>query len=562
MGFFLSLINTIIKRDSDIELDYDENRLYNQVYKDLFGTADVERNFDNDRKVFEYYYQLFKDNLNLDDKRNLDIWMGLIHFKNRVVSLEEFCNYCGFDGSRVDIRKIVLDGINGTFAEARVGNVDISNFNGSNFEDIKLDTDLEDNPLLFITSLSPISIKEFVISSDADVNFIAISDLHLDLECIDEYGNIDEEKFNVVLDNYVVFKNKLISEMRKKGIKIDGIVFVGDMFEAYANKSSLSLANGDFRDKFVQLIKDYNSSHDDSLKIRGDECSFVASLAGNHDMTLGKKRFLEVITEFGEEVKFLGAGSSRIKINDEYISFTHPNSVDWGLPNCTLFSYETRRKLAERIFCFDEYFQICKKYFDSLSFEDRNSKPLGELIKEVNLNIKNNNPDLYSFYKPFITEGDKGNSYFSKFITFSIENGTLAKTLRGPKVVSYKKFLEQNPNIERLIESNNPTFTSFQLKPTLTSVGHFHERLQNNKLKVGTSSAVNLPIYSLERTGKVLSDETTYVFSHYGFKIEKGIIKVISVQPYSYTLRKRDVNGLLQYSCGISTHDRCAYVKK
>lgn len=562
MGFFFSLINTIIKRDSDIELDLNEKKLYSQVYKDVFGVSDVERNIDNDKLVFEYYYQLFKDNLSFDDKRKLSIWMGLLHFKNSVVSLEEFCNYCGFDGSNVNIRKTMLDAINGAFAEARVGNVDISTFDGCNFRDIKLSMDLEDNPLLFITSLAPASTKEFITLNDDKLNFIAISDMHIDLGCIDEYGNVDEEKFNEALDKYVIFKNKLISEMKKKGIKIDGIIFVGDMFEAYAKKSSLTLAFGDFRDKFVQLIKDYNSSHDDSMKIKSDECIFVGSLAGNHDMTLGKKRFLDVIGEFGEEVEFLGAGQSRIKINDEYISFAHPNSVDWGVSTCTLLSYETRNRLNERIFCFDEYFEICKRYFDSLDFTDKSTKTLGELIKDVNENIKNNNLDLYRFYKPFITDGVKGNSYFSKFITFDVENGTLAKTSRIPRIMSYKKFLEQNPNIETLIESNNPTFTSFELKPVVTSVGHFHESLQRNKLKVCASSDVNLPLYSLERASKILRDETMYTFSHYGLRIEKGKIKDISIQPYSYTLRKRVVNGVMEYKCGISTHDKCVFVKK
>jgi len=569
MDFLNILINAIIKRDSDSPLTREESIVYESAYYQYFGDYVNEKTIFKDKEMFEFMFDINKNLISKDELLDISIFRGLLKYKNETVYLEDFCNFVfnslGYDEEKLaqdlELKVRIFEYINNCYIEARVGKIDLSLFDGIDLSKIKLEEDKQDNPLLFITSLKPVEMKKFEIKNG---NFVIVSmpDLHLGIKNIDNSGNLDEENFTIALQGYNVYKDKLLEELRMNGTKVDAIVYVGDVFDAYCRKSNLVLnRNGyDFRDQFITFIDSYNKKNNDCLRISSNDCNFVGVIAGNHDVTLGKERFIQAVKNFGDDVKFLGSGNSRIKINDDYISLIHPNSDDWGIPYVTLFSYDVRNSLMQNVFGFDEYFQICKSCYDSFDDDLKKSKSLKEVLNFINSKIKTENNSLYKFYKPFIY-GD--NPYFSNYITYDFNGCTLKKTEELPGFMSFKQYLKDNQSASKSIKGKNPLFTANQFIPIMSIVGHFHERLVQGKRKVGSTDN-SLPIVCEEGSSYVDKNQSnyTYVSTIYNLDIRDNNIEEISILPISCTLKKVNIDGTIEFQGNIVKHIPSIYSKK
>lgn len=615
------LRKAIINKHYGSNMSFDEKSVYDAVVLDLYKTLDVSV---DDDFLFETYFKDYFNDWYLNKGKNEDlnkidqllIFRGLLHFKGQTVSLMEFYDYTfgKYFKDRFDLccesdRMQLLEMLNGCLGEARVARVDSNSFVSreltlsSNELDwfrlvpceqekislcdemlVRVSTNF--NPLLFITGLEPSEVKKFEVRDGNRFTFISISDLHLGGCLVDNHGNISKENEIILkerLEYFVTFKNKIIEDLRKNNIKIDGIIFVGDNFNAVSRifdssydkdklKNNLELSRG----KILKIIKDFNQFNGGCLQFSSD-MGLIGFIAGNHDNSLGRDLFLDAMKVFGENVTFLGDGSGRIKVNDEYILFSHPSSYDWGLPIFDDF-FKIRRNFEHDIFHFEEYFDLCKRKYTflerlNLSYILGNTPQdrLMSLASLVNDDLMKNNPKLYKFYEPFITRGDDGSlSCFEEVMRITTDNSdpNITHLVKRPQVkygftvgrfIDYSK---KHSNIKQMLDERHICLVGDGLDPTLSIIGHFHTRLSDGKkvsyAKGDSDSDGLVPVVIEESSSHHREDRSTFSATVCCLDIKDGVIDRIELEPAVYEV-KRD--GICQ-ATRISTTVSSVYVRK
>lgn len=595
----LMLKDAIINKHYGCTLSEEESTIYSAFVKKVYGSLDVD-NID-ESLVFNSYFDIyfknyFDDNISLKEIEEVKIFRGLLKYRGKSVSLEELYTYM-FDDDTFDIkteegRSAFLERLNGCLGEARVAKVDTNGFEPRELsldvsslsflssannahksvslcDKIKVTTSTTTNPLIFISGLVPNHIKEFKVEDNCKFTFVTISDLHLGKGLVDSLGILDDEGLRTRLEYFVEFKKQLISDLKANGINLDSIILVGDTFDAFCGSFNVDdreslLFNIDMSKKrLFSVIKNFNILTGNDLRI-GSKDTFVGFIAGNHDNTLGRELFLDIMKEFGEDVSFLGDGSSRIKINSEYILFSHPNSLDWGLPIEDDF-YRIRHSLNKDMFHFDEYFNLCKRKYDFLHRLGLShllgSSPrvqIASLVDFVNDDLKNNNPDLYDFYKPFITRGNgNGNANRKSCFEDAIRiddsdpsNPTLIKHGKTKHSFGIDRFIDygkNNGNIKSMLDDGHVCLVGDYLNPTLSIIGHFHTRLHGGKkftyAREGTIYGGDGVLPVVVEEGSTFSSgpsEQTFSATVCSLEIKDGVIDRIELEPAVYVVERND----------------------
>ncbi len=595
----LTLKDAIIKKHYDCTLSEKEATIYSIFVKEVYGSLDVDSV--DESLLFNSYFDIYfnnylDDNISLEKIEELKIFRGLLKYRGKTVSLEELYTYM-FNDDTYDIkteegRCSFLERLNGCLGEARVAKVDTSGFEPRELtldssslsflssvnnahkdislcDEIKITTSTNNNPLVFISGLEPNRIKEFKVEDNKKFTFVTISDLHLGKGLVDSLGILDDEGLKERLKCFVEFKNQLINDLKANGINIDSIILVGDTFDAFCgsfnddDRESLLFNIDMSKKRLFSVIKNFNVLTGNDLSI-GNDATFVGFIAGNHDNTLGRELFVDIMKEFGEDVSFLGDGSARIKINDEYILFSHPNSLDWGFPIKEDF-YNIRHSLNRDMFHFDEYFSLCNRKYEFLSslglLHVLGTSPrvqIASLVDFVNEDLKNNNPELYEFYKPFITRGN-GNGNANRKSCFEDAIRIDDSDPSSPKLVKHGKtkhsfgidrfidYGKSNMNIKSMLDDSHVCLTGDYLKPTLSIIGHFHTRLSGGKKftyarEDNTSSNDGvLPVVVEE--GSTFSsgpNELTFSATVCSLDIKDGVIDRIELEPAVYVVGKNN----------------------
>jgi len=604
------LRSAILKRHYDCALSSEELVVYKAIVKDIYGRIDVDDI--DDSLIFNTYFEdYFNDWLNNDKGylpkeewesiEDLLIFRGLLHYRGQSVSLSKLYNYIYsiYDINKYNIktekgRNLFLEKLNGCLGEARVAKVDSTGFisrelvlNNDELEllrlsgdahkkislcdKIKITTSSNKDPLVFISGLEPRKIQDFKVDDRNKFVFVTISDLHLGKYLINNLGILDDTLLKDRLTSFVIFKDKLLSDLRDNGINVNGVILVGDTLDAFCgefnldDKSSLLFNIDMSKKRLVSVVRDFNVVTGGSLRI-GNDNTFVGFIAGNHDNTLGKDLFVKIMEEFGEDVTFLGDGSARIKINDEYIMFNHPNSLDWGLPIEVGF-HENRKSLNKDIFHFEEYFELCNRKYEFLTrlglLHTLGTTPrdiVASLVDLVNEDLEVNNHELYEFYKPFITRGNGDGtvikrSCFEDAIRIVQDSDdpsiqTLGNRVKnGFDISMFIKYGKENLNIRQMLEERNVCLVGGYLDPVLSIIGHFHTRLEEGKRVVyAKESSENtgdgfIPVVVEEGSTHVDRDNTnkiTYSATICSLDIKDGVIDKIELEPAAYVVKKED----------------------
>ena len=593
----LTLKDAIIKKHYACSLSEKESTIYSVFVKEVYGSLDVD-NIDESlifNSYFDIYFNNYFDNdISLEKIEELKIFRGLLKYRGKSVSLEELYTYMfnddTYDIKTEDGRCAFLERLNGCLGEARVAKVDTSGFEPressldpsslsflklvnnahksvSLCDEIKITTSTNTNPLIFISGLVPSKVKKFKVEDNKKFTFVTISDLHLGKGLVDSLGILDDESLKERLECFVQFKKQLISDLGANGINIDSIILVGDTFDAFCgsfnddDRESLLFNIDMSKKRLFSVVRDFNVLTGNDLRMGKDD-TFVGFIAGNHDNTLGRELFLDIMKEFGEDISFLGDGSARIKINDEYILFSHPNSFDWGFRIKEDF-YNIRHSLNRDMFHFDEYFNLCERKYQFLSnlglLHVLGTSPrvqIATLVDFVNEDLKNNNPELYEFYKPFITRGN-GNGNANRKSCFEDAIRIDDSDPSNPKLIKHKKtkhsfgidrfidYGKSNMNIKSMLDSGHVCLIGDYLKPTLSIVGHFHTRLSGGKkYAYAREDAFSgedgiLPVVVEE--GSTFSsgpDEVTFSATVCSLDIKDGVIDRIELEPAVYVVGK------------------------
>ena len=455
---------------------------------------------------------------------------------------------------------IFFEKLNGCILEETVANININNIDPSDLSSVKIDYGNDIDPLVLVKTIKPVPLIKVDSNPDKEMTFVIFSDVHLDQNCYREENGemvVDRTKLNRNLTAFAEFKKGLIQALGD----INGIIYTGDILDGFfdRNKGKITLRTAaklsgaiirfereaketELMNKmFIEAgdtpVPEYKKSLSDKK-----ESSFVAYLAGNHDMRLGRRKFERIMRLFERSILdpravSLGNGSARIKVGEEFISLMHHNSLDWGI--LQEGDKHTKQARNRASFRFPEYFEICKAIYGASGSEERtafedeyneakkidpNIEKIYFLMKKVNDKMKKENPDLYYFYLPYITpnsdkidyhdvvedmkqfKSKKNMEFFRNFIVLD-DNQELKIRERGvgnrlfPSADAYKVFIESEDKTtftERLTtkvkELNDPKYRfdvipqfgrNDAYTPKLTSLAHFHSTLSNEK-KDGT----------------------------------------------------------------------------
>ena len=271
-----------------------------------------------------------------------------------------------------------------------------------------------------VKAITPAPLLNLTNQSDQEVTFLNIADLHLDRDCFDERGNLLYDRLEANLTSFIAFKEGLVKKLKEEGIQIAGIVYSGDIFDAFTKvNAKWDIKRKDINKLIGSIIKferkartgEIIEGESISLGINKEDAGFVAYLAGNHDMTLGRVKFNKIMKLFGSSVVepdiiSLSNGGVRIGVGDDLISVMHHSALDWGFGD--ELEFETRETRDKVTFRFKEYLKICQAYYDNLPDTDPVKQQQNEnlatydLITRVNQKIKDENPELYNFYLPYI----------------------------------------------------------------------------------------------------------------------------------------------------------------
>lgn len=538
----------LLRKENEYEpLTLEEQAKLKEMYDEVRNSYSNDSNSFDDLSlserqqfVFDYYYEKYygkkdKDLLSQEEIEELieiRLFGVLLHNKSNTIRLSDFYEkvYSGIlpesviEQDKHDRRKMqeFFEKLNGCVLEETVADIDFSEFSSDDYSSIKIDFGTYEDPLLFVKSLVPVEMKKLDYQTDGDVTIIVIPDLHLDKGCYkyDENGcciGFDSDKFEERLIAFNNFKKDLIAKMKEEGVKIDGIVFTGDMFDFCDILPKLPdgtpnltiMRNNLFalREaviKFGDRKRDIDSYNYDELDLLDDDGYFIAFLAGNHDIRVGRE-FLNSIMHslLGDSVIDLGNDSSRIKISSDYISFVHHNSLDWMINNGNC-SYEVREARNKATFHLGDYFAICKSYYGEPGSEKRESfeedfriankeqadriqeellkfklenpnvsdeeinmkkkeleakypafDKVSFLMNQVNEKLKHENPKLYYYFLPYIipkTEEPGSESFFRCYIEIKDGELELNKKPEKIKVDTYRKFVSDSSGSTTFID--------------------------------------------------------------------------------------------------------------
>lgn len=534
-----------------------------KIYGNRFTNDFVGGNY---LEMFNVLYNEYESILTEEEKINFRLFKILLDTKNKTVHLSDLykLTYKNIYSPEEIERRIsnpeelskFFDKLNGCLLEETVANIDLKNMDISNLGTIKVDYGTDIDPLVLVKAITPVPMVQVNDQPEQEMTFVIFSDVHLDQNCYREENGImvvDSEKLNRNLSAFAEFKKGLVKSLGG----VSGIIYTGDVLDGFFDKNkgritvkTISNLSGEFvrfarKRKIAEKNNQSNPSEETQVNeieaTLSDDASFVAYLAGNHDMRLGRRKFEKIMRLFERNIidpraVSLGNGSARIKIGEEFISLMHHNSLDWGLLDNS--SKRTRQAKNRASFRFQEYFEICKAFygepgseermrFDQEYLEARKLDPnIGKvyfLTKKVNDKMKVENPDLYYFYLPYIIPNSefldktdvvdlpkqkmikpkKGMGFFRNFIDMGVEDELKIRE-KGvgkrlfPSVDVYKTFAnndnEQISFTERLTnavkELNNPKYKynvipqfgrNDAYTPKLISLAHFHSALSNEK---------------------------------------------------------------------------------
>jgi len=590
-GFNLDVdsIPTLIQKPELAEL----NRMY------------TERTIQDDALILEDCLTRVKK-LDNKKKEEINLFKSLLKYKNKTVLLRNLYEetYKGIlskeeisqnKSNPEELRKF-KNKLNGCILEETVGDIDLSNFDPKDFSTIGINMGTNIDPLLMVKALTPVAVLNLTSDSDTNVTFLNIADLHLDRDCFGPNGELDLDKLDENLISFIIFKDTLIKRLNDEGIKINGVVYSGDIFNAFTkvnakwdvkrkdiNKLVGAIINFERRGRSGEIVKDQNLS----LGIKKEQAGFVSYLAGNHDMTLGREKFNKVMKLFGSSVVkpdiiSLSNGSARIAIGSDLISMMHHSALDWGLGD--ELNFETRKARDSATFRFKEYLQIVQSFYDSLENDDPiklqtdNNILVYDLLLRVNQKIKEENPELYNFYLPYLITNSNSptniykiehlskfnvrptTSFFRNFVVF--ENGKLETLIdeRGcvlePDIMVFKNFINNDGYFQRLDTAYNSireklpeekrrktTIPQFgrgdAYQPIITMLSHFHTSLvgsqkrrerKNHGLSKGIGKSKNRFINNVIEEGASKANKGYYSATQYRFEVSDNHVKRIYVK--------------------------------
>lgn len=594
----------LIEKGFDLNVDSIEMLLQREEFSEL-NRMYVERTLQDDAIIFEECISKVK-NLSNKEKEEINLFKTLLKYKNKTVLLSTLYEET-FKGiltkeeiennkNNPEILKEFIKKLNGTILEETVGNVDISNLNPNDFSTIKVEMGTNTDPLLMIKSLTPAPLLSLTNKEEDNVTFLNIADLHLDRDCFDEQGQLDVEKLEENLTSFIAFKDGLIKKLSSEGIKIAGVVYTGDVFDAFTAVNAKWEVKRKDINKFVGAVLNFErrarsgeiiSGKPISLGIDSSQAGFVAYLTGNHDMTIGRVKFTKLMRLFGSsivnpDIVSLSNGGARISVGEDLISVMHHAALDWGFGDN--LEFETRNKRDEATFRFDEYLQICQKYYDNLPSDDpvkvqqNNNIAVYDLLVRVNQKIKKENPKLYNFYLPYIINNSDSpttiyeinhhaktnirstTTFFRNFIV--LNNGKLetlvddrGKTVK-PNIMAFKNFINNDGYFKRLEDAYAsireeipedkrrkvviPQFARGDAyQPVITMLSHFHTNLRGSPNRrerksygssKGKGKARNRLINVAIEEGGTKANVGEYSATQYRFDVKQSRVKKIYVK--------------------------------
>ena len=298
MNFLNNLASAIKKKNSGIELSEVEKLVYEQAYCDCLGKNSGVGN--RDSEVFDYYCSLFKTLLNDKDMFKFKVFNGLLYYNKSSVPFSDFCNFCGVNSFDLEVQERIINSIN-SWVDS---------------EDEKIEFNGRDS-LLIIDSLDDIKVGDNTTSRN--LKFAIITGLNIGGKCIDSDGKIDEVKLYDSLINYVNFKDRFLSDMKENDIKLDGIVFMGDLFDIFSDSYAKANTYNRVINSLVKKIVTFTGKNEDMFVI--DDCDFVTVVSGHKDVWLGDK--LTATTKiFGDKAMYLGKFGPCTMVKNDYKHFS------------------------------------------------------------------------------------------------------------------------------------------------------------------------------------------------------------------------------------------------
>lgn len=359
MNFLNNLANAIRKRSSGVELSEVEKSVYEQAYCDYFGKNSSVIN--RDSEVFDYYCSLFTNMIRNENMLRFKVFNGLLHYNKSSVSLIDFCRFCGIDGVSIDEKNIIISNINSWFDREE--------------DKINLDDEKFNSSLLIIKSLDNINIDN---STTRNLRFAIITGLNIGGKCIDENGQIDEVKLYDSLSSYISFRDRFISDMKENDVLLDGIVFMGDLFDIFSGVGAIANTNVRVINSLVKKLMAFSKNNKDIVNI--DDCGFIGVVSGHNDIWFGNG-LNDAIKIFGEKAMYLGKfGPCTIEKNnyehfskylyDVYNDYMNGERSKEGML-CYFISPDTASDLRIKDKCYDV--TLCDLVVDGIRIVDYGS---------------------------------------------------------------------------------------------------------------------------------------------------------------------------------------------
>lgn len=510
----------------------------------------------------------------LEEKEKLLLTKVLLENRNKAVSLrtlffkahEGLYNKRTIESMYNDLaqRDKFFERLNGCIVEETVSEIDMSSFNPNDFSSIRIRSGSAENPLLFVSGVNLTEMSKLGTNGEDEVCFITISDLHLDKGCIRSDGRFDDKRFEENLMAFGAFKDRLLSDFAKRGQKIGGIVFTGDIIDGLTKGNNRPVFIRSNREDLASKYVAFCSKHPKVTNItdKKDGPGFVAYIAGNHDMTVGKDTFDAIMHSLvGEDAQFIGAGQARIKVGEEFMSVLHHDSLDWGLPTETGFVYKTRDAKNNAVFQFDSFFAICESYLDRVA--DKSSYTLDQLFADVGQKMQVENPALYKFYAPYITSTDMAPAFFVRNMYIDANSGKLCRQLyddRYPKTMKFHDYMKDNPDLVQAILANGGVIPEFarndRYRPIVTSLSHFHESIGTRDERVSFAPVVDegkkvTPIAVSEDSRSFEAGAHQFSVTLYEAAMDKNHVTQIGVIPIVASVKKVYVKGQAKFSATL-----------
>ena len=290
---------------------------------------------------------------------------------------------------------------------------------------------------------------------------------------------------------------------------------------------------------------------------------------------------------FGSNATIIGSGAARIKLGESFISLQHPTSTDFnskGVPNEQFVKPRTIEFAAVSLF--EEYITLCQCAYDELKKEGETvslTRPVPNghinLADYVYVKLKEENPELFEFYEPFIT-CDRDLTSGAEQATFNPANvsffeshikidgddikhktprfrfpGTARVEEIRATLTDFHKVFQHNEVMYNSILGYNPFYVRDDLMtPSAILMGHNHEktdevRVEENGKSVDLSSrrAVKVEVLSDDERMTVITEEpksreldrrtreTTMRFTVVNFKLNENKIYELCFDSFAVT---------------------------